>query len=176
MSPTARPHSPSRPVPTTDALVSAHEQRVMRVCRAVLRDHHDAQDAAQETWMRVFRHIERFRGDDLGAWLCTIARNEAYRLAVRRSKAPTPVEELPPVRDADADPLSAAIAADIRQALMGAVMALEETYREVAIRDLAGESPAEIAQVLELTPGATRVRTHRARKRIQAHLEDRIAA
>ena len=126
--------------------------------------------------MRVFRHIGRFRGEDLGAWLCTIARNEAYRLAVRRSKAPTPVEELPPVRDAAADPLSAAIAADIRQALMGAVMALEETYREVAIRDLAGESPTEIAQVLEMTPGATRVRTHRARKRIQARLEDRLAA
>lgn len=157
-------------------LVELHEGRVLRVCRAVLRDHHDAQDAAQEVWLRVFRNIHRFQGDDLAAWLNTIARNEAYRLATRRGKAPLPVDELPVVPDNDADPLDAAIAADISKAIMGAVNALDDVYREVAIRDLAGQSPAEIAEVLHLSPGASRVRTHRARKRLQQALREEIAA
>lgn len=157
-------------------IVERYEGRMYRVCRAVLRDHYDAQDALQEAWVRAFRNLARFEGDDLCAWLCTIARNEAYRFAQRRSKAPLPVDELPVVRDTSDDPLTVAIAAEISTALMGAVQALEATYREVAIRDLAGQSPAEIAEVLELTPGATRVRTHRARKRIQAAMCESLAA
>lgn len=157
-------------------LITRHDPRVQRICRAVLRNHHDAQDAAQEAWTRIIRSLSRFHGDDLSAWISTIARNEAYRFAGRRAKAPVPVEELPPVADISGDPLTAAIAAEINAALMKAVESLEGVQREVAVRDLAGQSPAEIAEVLEITPGACRVRTHRARRRIQQHMEGTLAA
>lgn len=157
-------------------IVDRHDARMYRVCRAILRDHHEAQDATQEAWVRAFRSLPRFHGDDLAAWLGTIARNEAYRAGARRAKAPLLVEALPPVADAHADPLDAAIAADIGKALMGAVRALEETYREVAVRDLAGQAPAEIAAVMQLTPGATRVRSHRARRRVQEAMRDALVA
>ncbi len=157
-------------------IVDRYDARMYRVCRAILRDHHDAQDATQEAWVRAFRSLPRFHGDDLAAWLSTIARNEAYRAGARRAKAPVPMDELPPVADDLADPFGATVAAEVGKALMGAVAALEDTYREVAVRDLAGQSPAEIAQVMQLTPGATRVRTHRARRRLQESVRDVLAA
>ncbi len=157
-------------------IVDRYDARMYRTCRAILRDHHDAQDATQEAWVRAFRSLSRFHGDDLAAWLGTIARNEAYRAGARRAKTPVPVEELPPVADDLADPFGATVAAEVGRALMGAVAALEETYREVAVRDLAGQPPAEIAQVMKLTPGATRVRTYRARRRIQESMRDTLAA
>jgi len=159
-----------------DEIVRLHSARVLRVCRSVLRDAHDADDAAQETWIRALRALPRFRGDDLGAWLATIARNESLRLIAARGRAAVPVEELPAVADRDADPYESVRAAEVGDALRAAVVDLPVTYREAAVRDLAGESPAHIAEVLELTPVAARVRTHRARRAVQARLEATLAA
>lgn len=153
-----------------DEIVRLHSARVLRVCRSVVRNAHDAEDAAQEAWTRAIRSLHRFRGDDLGAWLATIARNESLRLIASRARGPQPVEELPAVADADADPYAAVRAAEVADALRDAVVALPVTYREAALRDLAGESPSRIAEVLELTPGAARVRTHRARRAVQERL------
>jgi RNA polymerase sigma-70 factor (ECF subfamily) len=147
-----------------------HDPRVRRVCRGVLRDPHDAEDAAQEAWSRALRALPRFDGDDLGAWLATIARNESYRLAVRRRRSATPVDELPAVADPDADPYARARSAELGGALCAAIRTLPATYREVALRDLAGQGPTEIAAAMALSPGATRVRTHRARRAVQARL------
>jgi len=160
----------------TEEIVRLHSARVLRVCRSVLRDRYDADDAAQETWTRALRALPRFRGDDLGAWLGTIARNESLRLIAARNRGPVPVAELPPVSDRDGDPYQAARAAEVGAALHAAVVALPVTYREAAVRDLAGESPARIAEVLELSPVAARVRTHRARRAVQTRLATALAA
>jgi RNA polymerase sigma-70 factor, ECF subfamily len=155
-----------------EAIIRTHEGRVRAICRSVLRNTHDAEDAAQETWARAIRALARFDGEDLGAWLATIARNESYRAAAQRSRRAVPVEELPAVADADADPYAEVRRAEVSRALRAVVVSLPETYREVAVRDLSGQQPAEIAEVLSLTPGATRVRTHRARREIQRRLAE----
>jgi RNA polymerase sigma-70 factor, ECF subfamily len=145
-------------------IIDRHDARLRRMCRAILRDPHDADDAVQETWLRVVRALTGFAGDDLGAWVSVIARNEAYRIAGRRNRNPIPVDELPAVADPGADPANQVCARELGDALVAAVAALPATYRDAAARDLAGQSPAEIAEILHLSPVATRVRTHRARK------------
>ncbi len=153
-----------------EEIIRTHDRRVRAVCRAVLRNQHDAEDAAQETWARAIRALGGFDGEDLGAWLGTIARNESYRAATRRSRRAVPVEELPAVADADADPYAEVRRAELSAALREAVATLPATYREVAVRDLSGQQPAEIARILRISPGATRVRAHRARREIQRRL------
>lgn len=155
-----------------ETIIRTHDRRVRSVCRSILRDPLDAEDAAQEVWARAIRALHTFDGEDLGAWLGTIARNESYRMAGKRARLAIPVDELPAVADPDADPYAQVRRAELAEALREAVASLPDTYREVAVRDLAGQQPAEIAKVLALTPGATRVRAHRARRAVQ----DRLAA
>ena len=153
-------------------IIGRHDARLRRMCRAILRDSHDADDAVQETWLRVIRALKGFAGDDLGAWVSVIARNEAYRIAGRRGRNPIPVEELPAVADPGADPASWVCAHELADAMVAAVATLPATYRDAAARDLAGQSPAEIAEILHLSPVATRVRTHRARKMLVRELHN----
>lgn len=147
-------------------LVGAHDARLRRMCRSILRNDHDADDAVQEAWTRAMRALPRFSGDDLGAWLSAIARNEAYRIARRRALRPVPMDELPHVADVSSDPFTIAHGHALGSAVAAAVRELSPEYREVAARDIAGQGPAEIAEVVGLTPGATRVRAHRARRRV----------
>lgn len=147
-------------------IVEAHDARLRRMCRSILRNDHDADDAVQEAWTRAMRALARFNGDDLGAWLSAIARNEAYRVARRRSLRPVPVEDLPQIADSAADPFTLVHGRELGAAVAAAVRELGPEYREVAARDIAGQAPAEIAEVIGLTAGATRVRAHRARRRV----------
>lgn len=159
-----------------EEIVRAHDAAMRRICRAVLRDPHDAEDAAQEAWGRAIRGLGRFDGGDLGAWLGTIARNESYRLATRRARLAVPVEDMPAVADPGADPYARVRAAEVGRALRSAIRSLPATYREVALRDLAGQAPAEIAAELGLTAGATRVRAHRARRIVATRLAGTVLA
>ena len=60
--------------------------------RRLLVSHDDAQDATQETLIRVFRSFDRFKGDcPLGAWIYRIATNEALRILEQRSRDGTPM-------------------------------------------------------------------------------------
>lgn len=147
-------------------LVGAHDARLRRMCRSILRNDHDADDAVQEAWTRAMRALPRFSGDDLGAWLSAIARNEAYRVARRRAMRPVPMDELPQVADRSADPFTVVHGRELGAAVAAAVRELGPEYREVAARDIAGQGPAEIAEVIGLSAGATRVRAHRARRRV----------
>ena len=70
------------------ALVQRHNRRLFRIARGLVRDDHEAEDIVQETYVRAFTRLDRFRGEAaFGTWLTRIALNEAYgRL---RRKRPT---------------------------------------------------------------------------------------
>jgi RNA polymerase sigma-70 factor, ECF subfamily len=155
-----------------NAIIDRHDARLRRMCRGILRDPYDADDAVQETWLRAVRALGGFAGDDLGAWLSVIARNESYRIAGRRARTPVPVEELPAVADPSSDPAELLCAHELGAAMVAAVAELPHSYRDAAARDLAGQTPAEIAEVLHLSAVATRVRTHRARKMLIGRLRE----
>lgn len=73
-------------------LMKKYKTAVYWHTRRLLVSHDDAQDAAQETLIRVFRSFDRFKGDCLlGAWIYRIATNEALRILEQRSRDGTPM-------------------------------------------------------------------------------------
>src|SRR5205823_7125453 len=78
-----------------ELLVWRHAGLVQRVCRAVLRDHHAAEDAAQAAFLVLARKAHTFagRGSVVG-WLYRVARRVSVRLARRRARGPLPSAEL----------------------------------------------------------------------------------
>src|SRR5690242_10725510 len=60
------------------AIMQAHNRRLYRLARGILRNDSEAEDVVQEAYVRAFTHLESFRGDSsLSTWLSRIAMNEA---------------------------------------------------------------------------------------------------
>jgi RNA polymerase sigma-70 factor (ECF subfamily) len=152
-------------------IVNRYDARLKGLCRSILRDAGEAEDAAQEAWLRAWRALPRYNGGALDAWLLTIARREAYRAASRRSHGALPMGDLPEPADTGPDPHARARGAELAEGLAAAVRDLPSGYREIAARDLSGQAPAEFAELLHLRPGTARVRAFRARKMLAERME-----
>lgn len=90
--------------PEFEKLYEAHGDLVYAKAMTILRNHSLAADAAQETWLRVVRALDKgFRPDNPQAWLFTIAGREARRI-LGRLRTQKPVDEVEmPSHDGDAD-------------------------------------------------------------------------
>jgi RNA polymerase sigma-70 factor (ECF subfamily) len=158
-----------------ETLVSRHDARLRRLCTAITGNPHDADDAVQEAWLRALTGIRRFTPGDVSAWLSVIARNEVHRVASARR----PTEGLAvhvgegPLAD---DPYERLRGRELMTTLTRALRALPPGQTEVVIREAAGQSPSETAAALGLTPGAVRIRRHRARKALRAALGEAPSA
>lgn len=144
-------------------------------------DPDEAEGVLQTTFINACAALDRFDGmSSLGTWIYRIATNEGLMLLRRRR--PTLAldavaehvqpEDLPPQRATWAvDPLRAALASELRARLEQAILALPTNLRAVVLlRDVEGLSTEETAAQLGLTPGAVKVRLHRARQRLREHL------
>jgi RNA polymerase sigma-70 factor (ECF subfamily) len=152
-----------------DALLARHVDRVYAICRRVLTRHDDALDAAQDALLAVSQRIDRYdRRARFTTWLYRVATNAAIDEARRRSRRPTPLEDLPETAGrAGAVDESVADRVDVDAALR----TLSPEFRAaVALRDLADLDYAEIATVLAIPPGTVRSRIARGR----AALADRL--
>lgn len=155
-------------------LVARHWGRVWSLCQAILLSPHDAEDAAQAAFLKAHRHLGTYRFEStFVAWLARVARNAALDALARRTRE----------RDArgsvGADPgllrlWSPAGAPDPTRRyldLRRALARLEPADRMVLLlRETEGVPYAEIAEWLEMTPGAVRMRALRARRRMRAAL------
>lgn len=134
-----------------EQLVTAHGPRVLRVCRAVLGAHTDAEDAWSETFLAALRaYPDLDPGANVSAWLVTIAHRKAIDITRARARHAVPVPELPdrPAPDPP-DPDQAAV--------WRAVAALPRRQREVlAYRYLGGLEYAAIAEITGGTAAAAR--------------------
>ncbi|HMP04677.1 MAG TPA: sigma-70 family RNA polymerase sigma factor [Gemmatales bacterium] len=165
-------------------MVRQHGGRMQAVAQRLLRSEADAQDAVQEAFLSAYRSLDQFAGTSrLGTWLHRIVVNAC--LMRLRSQARRPVvsmeELLPsfddtghhaqPVRrwEARADPV---VREEIRLQVREAINQLPEPYRQVLLlRDIEEMDTEMTAAVLEVTPGAVKVRLHRARQALRAFLE-----
>jgi len=166
---------------TLEGLVAAHSRLVYRIAYAVLRSHHDAEDATQETFMRVLRYSSKLgQIDDPKTWLARIA----WRVAVDRSKKHGRVREVS-MDDPEkpvTEPTSSNIGADevirgaqIESALAKLIAALPAKLREPLLLSAIEEmSPREVAATLDINEAAVRSRVFRARQILKEKLAQRV--
>lgn len=137
-------------------------------------DKEDARDVVQEAYLRAHRGIKKFRGDaQLTTWLYRITANCASTYLTRRNKHQHgDLDGLDPVdEDPDRDPTNRADVADLRSQLSDALLTLPPKLRSVVVlRDIYDLSHESIAEQLDITESAAKVRLHRARKRLREHL------
>ena len=152
-----------------------HQHRVFSIALRMLGSRAEAEDIAQDTFLRAHRAIGDFRGEArLGTWLYGIA----ARLCLNRiASAPRRLERaddaaLLRLPAPAADAAGALERSELAAALQEAIAELPEERRIVVVlRDLEGLSYEEIAATLGLELGTVRSRLHRARNDLKAKLE-----
>jgi RNA polymerase sigma factor (sigma-70 family) len=153
------------------ALVRRHGPMVLGVCRRLLRDPHDADDAFQATFLVAVRKAASVRPRELfGNWLYGVAYRTALearaRVARRRAKE-KPIGDVPPPRGAEPE----ADWEELRRALDLELSRLPEKYRvPVVLCDLQGRSRRDVARHLRLPEGTLSSRLATARKTLAARL------
>lgn len=164
-------------MPDWDALLEAHRDTVWRVCARWLSDRTAIEDAFQETFVSAIRLADRMagRGETVTNWeamLVRLASSRAIDLLRRRSRRPAqPIAQgFDPAGRGDS-PIQVAVAAELSERLATATANLPERAAEIfAMVAVEGQSHAEVAAHLGMTPSAVAVALHRARKQLQAAL------
>jgi RNA polymerase sigma-70 factor (ECF subfamily) len=157
-----------------EELVIAYQHRVFAVALRMLGSRAEAEEIAQETFVRAHRALPDFRGDaKLSTWLYAIASRLCLnRLAAGDRRMRREGEETLLRRPADADPAAGLERREVEAALHRAIEALPEERRIVVIlRDLEGLGYEEIARALGLELGTVRSRLHRARMDLKDKME-----
>jgi RNA polymerase sigma-70 factor (ECF subfamily) len=163
-------------------LIRPYERSVYIMALSLLQNEADAEDAAQEAFLKAFRNLANFRGDaKFSTWLISIALNEARsRLRSRKNVkiesldgSPDEPGQVSPalLRDWREIPSDVLERKEIRLLLQHAVADLPSIYREVfLLRDVEELSVNESAQALGITVASVKVRLHRARIMLQKKL------
>jgi RNA polymerase sigma-70 factor (ECF subfamily) len=162
-----------------EELVRACERRVLTIAYQITGNLSDAQDVAQESFLRVYRSRDRFQdGRSFEAWLYRIVVNQARRSLSRgRRHRADSLEDAPagslPV-DTAPDPHEQASAGNISDTMMVLLEELPPRLRSVfVLRDLQGMETAEISRILNCAEGTVRRHSAEGRIRIRRLLEER---
>ncbi len=159
-----------------DQVMREHEDRVFAVCLRVLGDREAALDAAQDTFLTVFRKAGQFQGNSaLGTWIYRIAVNTCYD-QIRRAKR-RPVESIPEHIDpSDPGAEQAIESAGHRPEIETALASLPAEFRNaVILSDLEGLPLPEVAEILGVPVGTVKSRVFRGRRLLAARLGNQIA-
>jgi RNA polymerase sigma-70 factor (ECF subfamily) len=161
--------------PAFEELVRRYQHRVFGVAVRMLRNAAEAEEAAQEVFLRVYRAVDEFRGEArLSTWLyaitsrvCLTRLGTGERRLVREGE-----ETLTRLANGEATPGAALERSELEAALHRAIAELPEDRRIVVVlRDLEGLAYEEIAAALDLPLGTVRSRLHRARMDLKEKLE-----
>ncbi len=165
-----------------DLLVLKYQQKVINLISRYVRDSSEAQDVAQEAFIKAYRALPRFRGDSaFYTWLYRIAINTAKNHIVSQSRRPPSngVEaEVAEQLDAGvrlqehATPENFLLEEEIAQTVRQAIDDLPDDLRTaITLRELEGLSYEEIANTMSCPVGTVRSRIFRAREAIDAKLK-----
>jgi RNA polymerase sigma-70 factor (ECF subfamily) len=160
-----------------EALVHKYQDRVYNVCRYMLQDPQNAQDAAQDVFLKAYRGLKDFRpGSSLYTWIyrITVTTCLDYRRKSRRELLRN--EPLTETLPSD-QPLSESLYAskEMTQALQFALQKLPEKLRaSIVLREIEDLSYEEIAEVLHTSAGTVKSRISRARERLRSLLKKNL--
>ena len=164
--------------PLFEVLMRRYNQRAYRVVRAILRNEAEAEDAMQQAWLQAWRRLPQLEDPDaVAGWLAHIAANEAL-VRVRRREPLDPLPEDDGLEAFDAvNPERQTAAREQARAVEAAVDLLPDGQREAfMLRTVEGLDTGEAAALLRVSPGALKVRLHRAHLALRAELGDAVDA
>lgn len=140
-----------------------HYPKVLRLCRGYFNGNTDiADDAAQEIFMKVWEHLDSFRGDsEVSTWIYRIAVNTCLVL-LRKDKAKKEIltEKIPVMADEN----DSAEKEEKLAKMYSCIQKLEEVNRMIILMVLENTGYDEIAQVVGISEENVRVRIHRIKK------------
>src|SRR6202162_1634727 len=156
-------------------LIRPYERRVFVIVFSILRNEQDAEDAAQDAFLKAFKYLGQFRSESrFSTWLIQVAINEA-----RQRQRKSHLEIMRPIEDQENEdgtytprdfadwreiPSEALERKEIREKLVAAFGSLAQKYREVfVLRDVQHLSIEDAAQALGISAGAVKTRLLRAR-------------
>jgi RNA polymerase sigma-70 factor (ECF subfamily) len=153
------------------ALYDRYAVRVYAVIRRIAPEPSLADDWAQETWVRAFRALPRFRGDSsFGTWILRIAMNSAAyeaRRLTRRRRGERPLDPTLRSIETPSEPI-------LRDRLERALAMLPDGMRRILVlHDVEGYAHDEIAQILGNRPSTCRSQLFKARARMRELLGER---
>ena len=170
-------------------LIRPCERSIYFLLFSLLKNEADAEDAAQETVIKVYTNLHLFRGDSqFRTWVLSIARNEGLgrlrKLSTRRedsldAETDEQTGDYTPAiltswREIPADELERK---ELGEILRAAVERLPENYRNVVVlRDIEEMDIRETAAALGISEGSVKVRLHRARAMLQKELAPQLKA
>ena len=162
------------------ALVAEHKQMVYRIAYSVLRNHHDAEDAAQDAFLKVIRAAEKLAGvTDQKAWIARIAWNAALdrRRGTREESIETLARGVNELRQAGRSPEQIAAASEMQRLLGQLIETLPGKLREAVTLSTVEElGHAELAATLQTSEAAVRARLHQARRLLKEKLDRVLGA
>jgi len=168
-------------------LIRPCERPIYFLLLSLLKNEAEAEDAAQETAIKVYLNLQKFRGESqFRTWVLSIARNEG--LARLRKQGNRREESIEADTDEETGDYTPAILTSWREIpaetlereevgaiLREAVDALPEIYRNVVLlRDIEEMDVRETAAALGISEGAVKVRLHRARAMLQRELAPKL--
>lgn len=145
-----------------DLLVARHQRAVYRLCYRFVNDHEDANDLAQEVFLRAWKAIPRFRGDSsFSTWLYRIAVNAC--LNFRAARKPPALELPEALPDPDPGAQSRVESSDEARLVRAAVGRLPERQRATLILKVYHElTHEEVARILGSTVGTVKANLYHA--------------
>jgi RNA polymerase sigma-70 factor (ECF subfamily) len=161
-----------------EKLLDRYERRVYNLVLRMLGDPSDAEDAAQEVFVHVYRSLKGFQGKSrLDTWIHRIAVNVCLQ---RRRKRKLPTVELMEedlLSTPEDDPFRSAAREELSRQVAGALEELTEAQRDVVLlHGMQGLSYAEVAEVLSCPVGTVKSRLNAAFKRLRQVLGSYVAA
>ncbi len=150
-----------------EQFVTEKQDKIYSVCVNMLKNIYDAQDAAQDTFIKAYRALKSFKGESsLDTWLTKIAVNTCLDI-IRRRHDTVDIDEVYGV--ADPRTPDGEYEADVRRrAVRQSLARLPSELREVIVlKDIEGYSYEEISEILVINIGTVRSRLHRAREKIK---------
>ncbi|CAB1276602.1 RNA polymerase sigma factor RpoE [Candidatus Nitrosacidococcus tergens] len=166
-----------------DMLVLKYQQKILRLISHYIRDSGDALDIAQETFIKAYRALPRFRGESaFYTWLYRIAINTAKNYLIVQNRYP--LENDTDIKDYVAEtylkdqatPEHLLIRDEIAQTIDKTINELPDELRTaIILRELEGLGYAEIAEVMDCPIGTVRSRIFRAREAIDEKINPFLA-
>ena len=161
-----------------EALVLMYQNTAYNIAYKYFQNHHDALDATQESFIKVFKNIKKFRQESsFKTWLYRIVMNTCNDILRSRKSRINPEsifkegeegEYIVQIEDKDKGPLEKIISGEESSGIMKSLYKLPKEQKEILIlRDIEDLSYEEIGFILSLNPGTVKSRINRARLKLR---------